>query len=245
MGQRVLKRYFAICPIIVILLSLFPGPSPALQEGSSLEAEKIVEILENHLQKAIGDSKRRIEVKEVRGFGKMVLPSGPLTWEVILPEQAFRGGNVTATLIFFLDSKEVKKIRVTARVDIYTDVVIARHFLKRHHVLEESDLEWANRNISALPPDVVIRFDEILGKRTTLSVNGYEVLRRTNVERTPLIKKGDRIIMCVETDRFRITTMGEAQEEGGRGERIKLVNLSSRKEVYGKVLTSNSVQVEY
>lgn len=53
------------------------------------------------------------------------------------------------------------------------------------------------------------------------------------------------MILLVENDQFKIITYGEVKEEGRKGDRIKLVNSSSKKEVYGRVLSSSTVQVDF
>jgi len=138
-----------------------------------------------------------------------------------------------------------KKRRVTAQVNIFADVVAARSYLKKHHVIQEKDLQWVNKNMAHLPPDVVTEFEEAVGKRTTITMNSQEVFRKTMVERTPVVKKGDRITLLVENSRFRITSLGEVQEEGGKGDRVRVLNVSSKREVYGRVLDANTAQIDY
>jgi flagella basal body P-ring formation protein FlgA len=112
-------------------------------------------------------------------------------------------------------------------------------------VIEAKDLYLTNRNIALFHPDVVTEMTEVLGKRTTLSINNNEILRAGMVEVPPTIKKGDRVILLIENPHIKITTFGESKEEGRRGDRVKLINLSSRKEVYGKVLDANTVRIDF
>jgi len=130
-------------------------------------------------------------------------------------------------------------------VGVYADVVVARHYLKKHREIRETDLQVLNRDLSLLPPDVVTEVTDVLGKRTTLSINRYETLRKSMVEEPPLIRKGDRVLLLVESPFFRITALGESKEEGRRGERVKMLNLSSKKEVYGRVLDSKTVEIDF
>jgi flagella basal body P-ring formation protein FlgA len=87
--------------------------------------------------------------------------------------------------------------------------------------------------------------EEVRGKRMTLSVNGQEILRQGMVEVSPFVKKGDRVILLIENPSFKITTLGETQEEGREGERIKVVNISTKKETYGRVLDAQTVQIDF
>ena len=245
-------RWFWI--VLIFLICPFPvyGASPELprsmdsyQEKKTIELEEVLKILEAYFQKIYPDDSHRIEIREIRGFERVVLPPGPFSFSVILPERGHQGGNIAATILFLANGQEIKRVRITARVDIYADVVAAGHYLKKHQEIKEQDLQLVNRNISLLPHDVVTEFKEVLGKRTTLTVNGNEIMRIGMAEVPPLIKKGDRVTLLVENQHFKITTLGEMKEEGRKGDRVKLINLTSKKEVYGRVLDANTIQIDF
>lgn len=235
--------------IAAITLAEDSYATPPSREGSRdaqvIELEDVAGILETHLQKMVNDRRKRVEVRDIRGYEKLVFPPGALSYDVVLPDQASRGGTVSVSIRFLINGKEAKKCRVTAQVNIFTDVVVARSFLRKGHVIQEKDLQLVNKNISVLAPDVVTDFEEVVGKRTTLTMNSQEVFRKGMVERAPLVKKGDRITLVVENSHFRITSVGEVQEEGGKGERIRVLNVASKREVYGRVLDANTAQVDY
>ncbi len=222
-----------------------PGQGSGGPGAQTLEPEEILGILKDHLQASVGDGRRRVEIKDARGLEKMTLPEGVLSREITVPDQALRGGSMTASIRFLVNGREVKRLKVVGKVEIYADVVSARYFLNKHQEIQEKDLQWENRNISAMPADLVTDMKEIVGKRTTLSINRNEVLRRGMAELIPAVKRGDRVLLVAERPQFKITTLGEAKEEGRKGERIKLVNLSSKKEVYGRVLDANTVQIDF
>jgi len=211
----------------------------------TIEDEEVVAILRDHLQKLVHDGNRRVEIKEIRGYQKTTVPQGTLSYEVTVPEHAYRGGNVAAILRFHVNEQEVKRLSITARVEIFADVVSARSFLTKHQEIQEKDVQLENRNISLLAGDVATDLKNVVGKRATLSINSHEIIRTSMVELPPLVKKGDRVTLLVENHQFKITALGEVKEEGRRGERVKLVNLSSKKEVYGKVLNTNTVRIDF
>jgi flagella basal body P-ring formation protein FlgA len=164
---------------------------------------------------------------------------------VVLPESAHRGGPLTVSLSFFQEGRLVQKLRVRARVEIQGFVVTARGGLRRHQEIGENDVHLVKKNLNLLPPDVLLDLKEAVGKRLTLSVNGQEALRSSMVETPPLVKKGDRVLLIIDHRYFKITTFGEVKEEGRRGESVKLVNISSKKEVHGRVIDAQTVQVEF
>jgi flagella basal body P-ring formation protein FlgA len=222
-----------------------PEEIEVTREGRLVEKEEMVQVLEENLRNLLPDPRKTLAIQEVQGFEAFILPPGPYTSEVILPESAHRGGPMTVTVSFFQEGRLVQKLRVRVRVEIQGFVVAARTGLRRHQEIGENDVDLIKKNLSLLPPDVVTDLKNVLGKRLTLSVNGQEVLRSSMVEIPPLVKKGDRVILVIDHSYFKITTFGEVKEDGRRGEWIKLVNISSKKEVHGRVVDAHTVQVEF
>ncbi len=222
-----------------------PEEIEVTREGWVLERREAARILEDHLQKVLGDEKKSVRVKEIQGTERIVVPPGRITWEVKTPDRFYQGGNMPFSLILLAEGQKVQEARFNARLEIYADVVVAKNYLPRHQMVEEKDVQVINKNITTQPPDVVTDLKDVLGKRTALSINNQETLRKSMVEVPPLVKKGDRVILLVERDHFRITAQGEVKEDGHEGERIRVVNTSSKKEVYGRVLDSHTVQVDF
>ncbi|RPJ41847.1 MAG: flagellar basal body P-ring formation protein FlgA [Deltaproteobacteria bacterium] len=222
-----------------------PEEIEVTREGRLVEKEEMVQVLEETLRNLLPDPRKTLAIQEVQGFEAFILPPGPYTSEVILPESAHRGGPMTVTLSLFQEGRLVQKLRVRVRVEIQGFVVAARTGLRRHQEIGENDVHLIKKNLSLLPPDVVTDLKNAVGKRLTLSVNGQEALRSSMVETPPLVKKGDRVILVIDHSYFKITTFGEVKEDGRRGEWIKLVNISSKKEVHGRVVDAHTVQVEF
>ncbi len=241
---------------ILFLLVLLLIPTRSLSEplaisieinrqGKSLDLEEVVQILESGFQLLYPEKKYSVEVKAILAYEKIALPSGKLYCDLLLSEVARRGGNISAHLIFRTQGREMGRARVSARVDIMTQVLVARHYLGRHAPLEAKDVQWASRSLSLLPNDFLSEMKEVLGRRTTLAINKGEVLRTGMVEEPPLVTRGDRVRLMVENHQIKITALGEVREEGRKGDRIKLINLSSKKEVVGRVIDEHTVQIDF
>jgi flagella basal body P-ring formation protein FlgA len=248
--KQIFRRLIASA--LVIFFAACPGLSAPLsyvlevhRSGTVLEREEAVKIIEAGFQALYPEQRYRIEVKALHHWDRMDLPSGSMACELILSEQARRGGNISGLLVFRREKREVGKARFSARVDIYVDVLAAAHYLGRHYHVQAKDVQWASRTLSVLPHDFLMEPREVLGKRMTIGVNRGEVLRAGIVEEPPLLRKGDRVTLVAESHQIKITTTAEVREEGRRGDRIKLVNLLSRKEVTGTVLDEHTVQVDF
>ena len=213
--------------------------------GRILGQAEVTMIVEDCLQRALEDKRKTIKVKEIQGSEKIIASPGNLSWEVKAPDRFYQGGNISLSLIAQVDGQKVHEHRLQAHLEVYADVVIARSYLKRHQVVSEKDVQLTHKNITLYPPDVLMDLEEALGRRMTLAVNGQEVLRKSMVEVPPLVKKGDRVTLLIENPSFKITALGETQEEGREGERIKVVNISSKKEANGLVLDARTVRIDF
>jgi len=215
------------------------------RRGRIMEREEIMRIVEDHLQGIIGRDKKTVRVKEVQGGDRVIVPADPVSWEIKAPERFQQGGSVPVSLQFSAGGRKSPEFRFHARVEIHAQVVTARTYLSRNQILEERDLRVVSKNITLQPPDVLTDLREAVGKRMTLSLNSQEILRKSMVEIPPLVKKGDRVTLLVEKDYFRITALGEMKEDGREGDRVRAVNVSSRKEIHGRVLDAHTILVEF
>ena len=244
-GEEVARKIQQANLGAVVSLNEIPDQIEVAREGRWVEREEILGMLESHLRNRIPDRNKDIQVRDLQGGEKIIVPLGSLSSDPAFPEQAHRGGPLSITMTLRVDGREVQKVRLQARVEIYGPVLASKNQLKRNQEIGEKDVEVVRKNLSLLSADVLTDPREVQGKRMTLTVNSQEVLRTSMIETPPLFKKGDRVILIVENEYFKITTFGEAKEDGRKGERVKLMNITSQKEVSGRVLDAHTVHVDF
>jgi flagellar basal body P-ring formation protein FlgA len=215
-----------------------------VRERRLLGAEEIGRILEGHIRKNLPGGNIQVEVREVRNFEEVALPAEARSCKVWISEPLRKGGWVQANLLFYENGKEIKRMNVSAQVDLYQKVVVADRYLKRHQEIQAEDLRVMPVNIQQLPPDAVTDPQEVLGKRMIVNLNGREPIRASLLEVPPLVKKGDVVNVILERNGLRISCLGEIKETGRKGDRVKLVNLGSKKELFGRVVDAGTVQLD-
>ena len=65
------------------------------------------------------------------------------------------------------------------------------------------------------------------------------------VEEPPLFKRGDKVFVIAESDTLKVTTVGIASEDGIKGRPVKVLNIQSKKEVFGEVMEDGIVKVRW
>lgn len=216
----------------------------AVPAERELAFPELAALLESHLTKNLPDQGLKVEIRDIRVNEPIRVPAGRVSCKVWIPEPVRRGGLVGAQLAFYSQGREVQRRQVQAVVDLYQTVAVARRYLKRHEEIREEDIDLVPLNLKFLPPDAVADPRTLLGKRTMVTVKGQEPLRSGLVEEPPLVKKGDVVQVIVDKNNIRISCLGEIKETGRRGDRVKLVNLSSKKELLGRVVDGGTVRVD-
>lgn len=250
MGNYKIRKPFLISSIIFCFFHFFVpisyGAAKLDQKaGHVVDGDRVMPILEDFLKNNLEKQNRQVRVSEIRGFKKFSLPEGDLSWEIKVPDRFFQGGNIPVSITFFLNGRKAQEVHFQAQIEIYAWVIVAQNYLSKHQLIKEKDVHLVYRNITKYPADVITDIKEVIGKRTSLHINAWEVLRQSMVEVPPLVKKGDYVTLLAENEGLRITTVGEVKEDGRQGEIVKVLNISSKKEVYGRVLDSQTVQVDF
>jgi flagellar basal body P-ring formation protein FlgA len=86
---------------------------------------------------------------------------------------------------------------------------------------------------------------EVVGKRLKKDIPAGTVLTPQVLEDQILVKSGDVVSIIAENRRMLIHANGRALDRGRMGETIRVKNLTSGKEILGKVTGGNTVSVEF
>ena len=115
---------------------------------------------------------------------------------------------------------------------------------KAGDVINDADLlvkETYLTGATAYPPSKA----EVIGKRLSKDAPAGTVLTPQVLEDRVLVHSGAIVSIIAENRRLAIQSNGKALDKGRMGETVRVKNLTSGKEVYGKVTGSSVVSVEF
>lgn len=222
-----------------------PDKVEIIRSSEKISHERIKKIVLTYLEKVLPWDRDDVDIKDIRITNNVILPKGKITYKVDSPPNADYVGLTPLTVSFYVNGKFEKKLLVTLDIEVMSDIVVTRKPLGRYKLITEEDICMKKIELSKVPSNVISQYEDVLGKRTRRTVDSNVALRTDLVELPPLIKRGDIVKIIVESEGLKITALGQAKEKGRRGEMIKVTNVDSSKEVYARVLDSNSVQVDY
>ena len=135
-------------------------------------------------------------------------------------------------------------VTATAVVTGYVNVVKSTHLLRINSVVGPGDVASSPVEASRLPKDGFFKEDsQVVGQVLTCSVGSGVTIMSTMVSKAPLVNRGHKVTIMVDSPSFRITTAGELVESARVGGNAKVMNLSSRKMLSGILVDENTVRI--
>lgn len=126
------------------------------------------------------------------------------------------------------------KLRVYARVHrAIKPIPLHREILKDNFELVETELTNGKEFLGEIPERT----------RTTKPLKQGEILREDQLQPIPLVFKDREVNVIVKNNNIEITIVGIAKADGWMGDRIPVLNPTSRKIFQGRVTGSNVVEV--
>jgi len=210
-----------------------------------ISRERIEKIAMDFIYKKIPYEKNRVRVKKIRVNRGVVLPKGRVTCKVVSPPNMDFFGLIPLSIFFNVNGVFQKKFLVTVDIEVLTEVVVTKRPIGRYKMITGDDICLQKRDLSNLSSNIITNLEDVLGKRAKRAINAKTVLRADLVEFPSLVRRGDIVSIIAESDSLRITALGEVKEKGRKGQRVRVVNLDSKKGIYARVLDSNTVVVDF
>lgn len=124
-------------------------------------------------------------------------------------------------------------------------VVVAKGLIKRGQVIKAEDLGVEQREFYKMPVNISQDSDAIIDKAAKVDIRPGTVIKANMLDSKILVKRGDNVSIVAEAGALRITAAGQAVEDGREGKFIKVLNLSSKKMVAGRVNADATVSVQF
>ena len=137
------------------------------------------------------------------------------------------------------------RFRASAKVSVWTELVVAKHTLNRGKVLNEQDLVYKSVDLSKYRHTGGTHIDQLLGLTVKREIDKGTVISNRYLEKQYLINKNEHISLQINTATFSANVKAIALEDGQRGEIINVKNLSSKKVVQGRVIAQGVAEATF
>jgi flagella basal body P-ring formation protein FlgA len=147
--------------------------------------------------------------------------------------------------VFRFEFEGGKSVQVAASVRVFDHVVMTRSAFRRGYVLRQDDVYTTLMESGRIPKGALREEERVIGKPLLRSVVANRPVTRAVVSDTPLVKRGQKVALVVESPEFSIRTLAEMKHDAAVGEYVKVVSVMSRKILTGLLVDENTVRVEF
>jgi flagella basal body P-ring formation protein FlgA len=147
--------------------------------------------------------------------------------------------------VFSLGFRSGEKILVQAQIRALDWVVSTRRPLKQGQLIEKDDIYLSLIDVRRMPKEALTRMEGVWGKVTLKNLEINMPLTENCFGDLPVIKKGQRVTLILSAPGLKITTQGEAREDGHPGRQMRVVNLYSKRDMRGIPLDDCRVMVQF
>ncbi len=216
----------------------------ALAESPSVE--RVRTDLQHFIGERVGEEPSAIELPELRAFDYDVsrVP-GELRTELSTRSATPFRGRVAITVALFVGDQLVKRSVVSPYVRVSDRIVVTARALKKGDVIAQGDLAYSDRDRAESPGDAVRDLEAVVGLRAKRALSGDRLLREGDFEPVPVVERGDRVMLVLQSGALMIQATGQAKERGATGDWIRVVNLDSKRELTGRVDGEGRVHVAF
>jgi flagellar basal body P-ring formation protein FlgA len=144
-----------------------------------------------------------------------------------------------------VDGRSYRTMLLSFRVGRLRPVLVAARALDSKAALGPGDWRIDRRSSTEIPPTALSAMPEGGDLETAQAIREGEVLTPVLVRRRIAVKRGDIVTLVVEGPNFRITTQGLAMTDARRGDSLRVMNPTSKREALGKVEASGIVRVPF
>ncbi|MEL7259443.1 MAG: flagellar basal body P-ring formation chaperone FlgA [Pseudomonadota bacterium] len=121
----------------------------------------------------------------------------------------------------------------------YADTIVAAHTIRPMTVLSERDFDYIKKDV----PGGVTDPQLLVGLEARVALYAGRPIREADVQAPAVVERNQVVELIYETNGLRIIAEGRSLGRAGLGEVVRVMNLSSRSTVSGRVRQSGQVIV--
>lgn len=226
---------FVIGLVLLFSFSLISG-----YQEKFYTSEDFKNIFLKEMKKKLSWVKGDLYIEKIKIEPEMIIIPSSASYEADFINPPKIGSNLM--LLKFKEGKNIKRVKIWGYVDAKVPVVVLQKNLPKGSVLNEEDLILEFHPYSRVSQDVVLDKNRVVGKEIKMSLKAGTILRYSYLQSPLMIRKNQIVDIIAIGRNFVVKARGIALQEGREGEKIKVKNISSKKILWGKVISSQEVE---
>ncbi|VAW54156.1 hypothetical protein MNBD_GAMMA05-1528 [hydrothermal vent metagenome] len=142
------------------------------------------------------------------------------------------------------DGTKPWSLHVSVVISVFGDVLVAKRQLYKGDVLSASDLEIEKHDLANLPHGYLEEKASSTGMKVKRRITAGTVITPSMLKKPRIVSRGQKITILAKIGRMQVRMEGKALAHGAAGDRIRVVNIKSRKKLEGVITVKGEVKVD-
>jgi len=231
--------------LVCLCLSLIFERNINASETQILKVDEIEKSAVDHLVKALPWDKESLEINVYYQGKDITLPSGKkdLIYKIMGSSQ--RAGRIPMILEIRINDQFQKRIRLNTKVLVSQQVIKTKRAVKRGEILSNDEIRVETVQTERPSQNAITNIDHALGYEAARNLPVGKILIPNFIKRPALGNRGDKILIMAQKGGMTITTPGILKEDGYENAMVRVLNIESKKVIYGRLVDSNTVKVRF
>jgi flagellar basal body P-ring formation protein FlgA len=242
-NKKKLNIFFIL--FINVYLTLTCEMSVNASETQIIKIDEIENSAIDHLIKELPWNKESLEINIFYRGSDITLPSGKkeLIYKIMGSSQ--RAGRIPMILEIRINDQFKKRIRLNTKVLVSQKVIKTVRAVRRGEILSKNEIKIETMQTERPLKNAITNIESALGYEATRNISIGKILIPNLIKRPALGNRGDKILIMAQKGGMTITTPGILKEDGYENAMIRVLNMESKKIIYGRLVDSNTVKVRF
>ncbi|MBI5637389.1 MAG: flagellar basal body P-ring formation protein FlgA [Nitrospinae bacterium] len=237
--------------LTLLLAMLAAGPGRAVERGAISAAPDaktsafFQKAVGEYLASALSDTVSEYRVLDISVSGNEKIPAAFDDYRLNVQRTSKGMETVIGEVEFYSNGNEIKRISLSAKVEIQAEVAVAAERIPKGTTITEGMLRMEKIKVHGPVNDFCTDFAQVVGQVADRNIQPNRPVAKANLAKAVDVKAGDLILLVAENSEVKLTTRGVAKKDGSIGELIPVLNLRSNKRLFGRVVDAGTVQVNF
>lgn len=232
-----------LCILLVIgVASVGPGARAAvLGPGEPLTVAFVTRLIEEGLATGAGNRLAIAVDKPRLPLGNQSRQPTEITLHGLRLDEW--SGRIQAALVGVSDDGQRFSLPLRARATPLVEVPVLNRTLEPGEIVGAADVDWQELPARRLPRQALLAADDLIGSEARRRLRAHQVLKMRDVGPPLLVRRGRPVRLVFRSAGLEIVVLGTAQDDGGLGASVRVLNEDSRRQVQGAVSGPDEVTV--
>ncbi|MBT3185329.1 MAG: flagellar basal body P-ring formation protein FlgA [Nitrospina sp.] len=241
------KKHFVLSSIFYACLCMFliAGSSATAADSQILTVEEIEKGAIDKLASTLPWDKESLEINVYYEGEDIVLPPGKKELVYNTRGTNQRAGRIPLILQVKVDDNLQKRIRLNSRVLVSQEVVKTIRPVRKGEMISNDNIQLETIQTERPWGNAISNIDHALGYAAGRNLPTGKILTQKFLKKPALANRGEKILILAEKGTMKITAPGILKEDGYADAMVRVLNIESKKIIYGRLVDANTVKVNF